>query len=73
MIFIISTNFQENELQRAMKDLTGSGLRMWLYLKCVCEKPSPHVCAAWGIKKSSYYRSLKELVSKGFIEALPEG
>lgn len=63
-------------LQIAMLNLKESGLKLWLYLNKNQEgynlELSPKACESWGIKKTSYYRAVEELIEKGFLVPLRE-
>ena len=64
-------------LQKAMFDLKGSGLKMWLYLNKNQDnyqfELSRQACAEWGIKKDSYYDGLKNLEEKGYLHPIRPG
>lgn len=58
-------------LENANKNLSGSGLKLWLYL--VSNKNgfvlelSQKNCEFWGLKRSTYYDAFKELMNKSYI------
>jgi hypothetical protein len=58
-------------LENANKNLSGNGLKLWLYL--VSNKNgfvlelSQKGCELWGLKRSTYYNAFKELMSKSYI------
>ena len=65
--------FNLDALQQAMSDLNGSsGLLLWLYLNKNQEgyalDLSQKACESWGLKRDSYYRAFRELVSKGYLK-----
>lgn len=64
-------------IQRAMNDLKGSGLKMWLYLNKNQDnyqfELSRQACSEWGIKKDSYYDGLKNLEEKGYLHPVRPG
>lgn len=56
-----------------MERLNGnSGLLLWLYLDKNADgyrlELSQKACEAWGIKRDSYYRAVKELQEKGYLQ-----
>ena len=58
-------------LQAAVRNLKGSALKMWLYFNKNQEdfelELSQKACAAWGIKKDSYYDGIEELTRKRYL------
>lgn len=58
-------------LQQAMKDLNGSGLKLYLYFAKNREDYnfdlSQKACEEWGLSRSSYYRGVKELKEAGYL------
>lgn len=67
------TIIQLKALERASRDLQGETFKLWLYL---AKNQNGYEIAlskadaiSWGIgSKSSYYRSIKELQSKGYLQ-----
>ena len=61
-------------LQKAMSELSGAGLALWLYLaknqNGYSLDLSPADAAKWGIKRSSFYRAMDELTQLGYIKYL---
>ena len=56
-----------------MERLNGnSGLLLWLYLDKNADgyrlELSQKACEEWGIKRDSYYRAVKELQDKGYLQ-----
>lgn len=56
-----------------MERLNGnSGLLLWLYLDKNADgyrlELSQKACEVWGIKRDSYYRAVKELQEKGYLQ-----
>lgn len=64
-------------LSAAVADLKGSALKMWLYFNKNQDgykfELSQKACAAWGIKKDSYYAGIGELEEKGYLLPIYEG
>lgn len=64
-------------LQQAMRDLKGSGLKMWLYFNKnqnnYTFELSRKACEEWGIKKDSYYDGLRKLEEKGYLRQSHQG
>ena len=58
-------------LQAAVCHLKGSALKMWLYFNKNQDNfelgLSQKACAAWGIKKDSYYDGVEELIKKRYL------
>ena len=58
-------------LQAAVCHLKGSALKMWLYFNKNQGnfelELSQKACAAWGIKKDSYYDGIEELINKRYL------
>lgn len=60
-------------LQRASRDLQGEAFKLWLYM---AKNQSGYTFAlsmvdaiSWGLgSKSSYYRAIKELEEKGYLQ-----
>lgn len=61
-------------LQKAVSELSGVGLALWLYLSKnqngYSLDLSPADAAKWGIKRSSFYRAEDELTRLGYIKHL---
>ena len=61
-------------LQTAMKDLSPSGLLLYLYFAKNSEgykfSLSEKACEDWGLKSSSYTKAKKELINKGYLTNL---
>lgn len=62
-----------NALNAAMKNLTQSGtFKLWVYLVKNQDGYSFDLscvdCSEWGIKKDTYHNSVKELISKGYLQ-----
>ena len=59
-------------LQKAVSELSGVGLALWLYLaknqNGYSLDLSPADAAKWGIKRSSFYRAEDELTRLGYIK-----
>ena len=60
-------------LQKASKQLSGEGFKMWLYLAKNQHNYTLALSKAnalqWGIgSESSYYRAIKELTNKGYLQ-----
>ena len=64
-------------LQQAMNCLKGSGLKMWLYINKNRDnyrfELSQKACEEWGIKKDSYYVSLRDLEDHGYLRPIRPG
>ena len=64
-------------LRQAMNCLKGSGLKMWLYLNKNQNNYrfglSRVDCAAWGIRKDSYYDGIKDLIANGYLRQSQPG
>lgn len=64
-------------LENASKNLSGSGLKLWMYL--VSNKNgfilelSQKDCELWGLKRSTYYDAFKELINKSYILPTDKG
>lgn len=63
--------FNLEALSEAVKNLNGSGLKMWLYFNKNQDgfkvELSQAACRDWGIKKDSYYNGIKELIIQKII------
>ena len=66
-----------DSLRQAMNCLKGSGLKMWLYLNKNQNNYrfglSRVDCAAWGIRKDSYYDGIKDLIANGYLRQSQPG
>lgn len=63
--------FDMDALQKAMQELDGAALKIWLYLVKNRDRfefaLSPKAMEEWGLKKDSYYRGKKVLEEKGYL------
>ena len=59
-----------------MVNLKECALKLWLYFNKNQNNHSfelsQKACEAWGIKKSSYYRAIEELIEKGYLQPINE-
>lgn len=57
--------------EKACNDLSAEALKLWIYLAKNLDtfelELSPKACERWGIKKDSYYKSVKSLTDKGYL------
>ena len=64
-------------LKNASKNLSYNGLKLWLRLASnkvnFTLELSQKNCESWGIKKSTYYNAVKELMSKSYILPTDKG
>lgn len=64
-------------LRYATQHLDGSGFKLWLYFNKNQAgfqfELSQKACEEWGIKRSSYYKAMRELESKGFLKRSKDG
>ena len=63
--------------QRACQELDQiNSLKLWLYLSHNQDgfelDLSQKAAEAWGIKRSSYYRAVEQLIEKGYLVAMDE-
>lgn len=67
----VFAQIEMNALQRAMQELDGNALKLWLYFVKNKGKyqfaVSPKAMEDWGLKKDAYYRSKKVLEEKGYL------
>ena len=67
----IYATFNIEALQEAMKNLKNSSFKLWCYINKNQDKYklelSQKACEEWGIKKDSYYSSVRDLTEKGYL------
>ena len=65
------TMFSQLTQQKAMVNLDGGALKLWMYLmrnnNAWVIALSQADCAAWGIKKDAYHSGVKKLIELGYL------